>query len=64
MIGWCGRMTYRGSTRDGHVVGRDVVSFVSVVVSESTLNAELVVVGCEPVADPPSGVLAWWKLGP
>lgn len=56
-------MTYRVH-EDGHVVSRDVVSFPSVVVSESTLDSELAAVGCEPVVDPPVGVLAWRKRGP
>lgn len=54
-------MTYR--VREGdRVVSEESVSFPSYVVSDETLHAELAAAGCEPVTEPPAGVLAWRKI--
>lgn len=51
-------MTYRVHEGD-RLVSEEAVSFPSFVVSDETLHAELDEAGFEPVAAPPTGVLAW-----
>lgn len=51
-------MTYRVHEGD-RLVSEESVSFPSFIASDEVLHAELREAGCEPVADPPAGVLAW-----
>ncbi|GAA1311969.1 class I SAM-dependent methyltransferase [Saccharothrix xinjiangensis] len=51
-------VTYRVHEGD-RLVSRESVSFPSFVVPDEVLHAELRGAGCEPVPEPPPGVLAW-----
>lgn len=51
-------MTYRTLTGDD-VLREDTATFDCYVISDHQLHAELDAAGCQPVTDPPAGVLAW-----